>query len=105
VNAPGFNPCAYQVKTRFQAFAFKWVNLYRYIRAQQANMVPPAGMEDPEKIAAWKDEKMDRIKAEGARVKTEIMVWSATHVARNKIVCRVVGVECVFVSVFFFIGV
>jgi hypothetical protein len=23
---PGFNPCTYEVKTWFQAFAFKWVN-------------------------------------------------------------------------------
>ena len=30
-------------------------------------------MKDPEKIAAWKDEKADRIKAEGERLKTEIM--------------------------------
>jgi hypothetical protein len=27
--APGFNPCAYEVKNWFQAFAFKWVSLYR----------------------------------------------------------------------------
>jgi hypothetical protein len=26
----GFNPCAYQVKTRFQSFPFKWVKSYRY---------------------------------------------------------------------------
>jgi hypothetical protein len=30
LKAPGFNPCTYQVRNRFQAFAFKWVNLYRY---------------------------------------------------------------------------
>jgi hypothetical protein len=30
LKTPGFNPWAYKVKTRFQAFAFKWVNLYRY---------------------------------------------------------------------------
>ena len=30
LKAPGFNPCAYKVKNWFQAFAFKWVNLYRY---------------------------------------------------------------------------
>jgi DNA topoisomerase-2 len=29
LNAPGFNHCAYKVKTRIQAFAFK-CNLYRY---------------------------------------------------------------------------
>jgi hypothetical protein len=32
LKAPGFNPSGtYEVlKSRFQAFAFKWVNLYRY---------------------------------------------------------------------------
>jgi hypothetical protein len=30
LKAPGFNPRNYKVKTWFQAFALKWVNLYRY---------------------------------------------------------------------------
>ena len=30
LKAPGFNPCAYEVETWFQTFAFKF-NLYRYI--------------------------------------------------------------------------
>jgi hypothetical protein len=30
LKAPGFNPCAYQVISSFQNFAFKWVNLHRY---------------------------------------------------------------------------
>jgi hypothetical protein len=29
LKAPGFNPCTYKMKNRFQAFAFK-CNLYRY---------------------------------------------------------------------------
>ena len=29
MKAPGFNPCAYEVKTWFQSFAFEF-NLYRY---------------------------------------------------------------------------
>jgi hypothetical protein len=27
---PGFNPRIYEVKNWFRAFAFEWVNLYRY---------------------------------------------------------------------------
>jgi hypothetical protein len=33
--APGFNPWTYQVISWFQAFAFKWVNLYRYSQAEE----------------------------------------------------------------------
>ena len=47
--------------------------LQEELQAQQANMTPPEEMKDPEKIAAWKDEKLDRIKAEGERRKAEIM--------------------------------
>jgi hypothetical protein len=35
VKAPGFhfNPSTCKVENLFQAFAFKWVNLYRYVTA------------------------------------------------------------------------
>jgi hypothetical protein len=35
LEAPGFKPCVYEVKSRFQAFAFFKCNLYRYIKALQ----------------------------------------------------------------------
>lgn len=57
-----------------QAQAGKLQALQEEMQADMDNLKPPEEMKDPEKIAAWKDEKMDRIKAEGARTKTEIMV-------------------------------
>ena len=34
MKAPGFNPCAYEVKTWFQRFCFFKFNLYRYEKAE-----------------------------------------------------------------------
>jgi hypothetical protein len=41
----GFNPCACQVKTRFQSLRFKFFNLHRYVTAVDGFLLTAASNE------------------------------------------------------------
>jgi hypothetical protein len=51
---PGFNPWAYKLKTRFQAFAFKCNCVYRYAKVREEFIMDEAGkIKELTRIRMW----------------------------------------------------